>query len=362
MASRLITLVLLASVLVLGCGKDEPLPAAKLRPVRYQPAYAAGADRIRSFAGTAQAGQEQQLSFKVGGTVAELAVKVGDRVAKNALVARLDTRDLELQVQEAEAALRSQEATERNAQANLERTERLYESDNVSISDLETARTQHITAQAAARSSASALQIARRQLDYGVLRAPAAGFVAQVQVEQNENVTAGQAVVVVNAGDRPEVLVAMPEVLIAQVHRGDGVSVTFDAITERTFAAEITEVGVSTGSASTYPVTVTLAQRDPDIRAGMAAEVLFTFEAQTDTEAILVPTSSVGEDVAGRFVFVLIDLADGEATARRTDVQVGEITSAGMEIMQGLVDGDLVVTAGVHKLTDGVRVLAGGER
>jgi len=156
--------------------------------------------------------------------------------------------------------------------------------------------------------------------------------------------------------------VAVPEVLIAAIREGDEVEVTFDAVPGRTFAARVTEVSVSaTGLATTFPVTVQLNRAEPDCRAGMAAEVGFQ-SAGNGRPVIVVPSVAVGEDRQGRFVFVVEPAADGLGVARRRGVVVGEMPGEGLEILEGLVDGDRVVTAGVTRIVDGqtVRLLGAG--
>jgi len=325
---------------------------------------------VRSFTGVAQARQEAELSFKVGGTVQRVAVEVGDEVASEDVIAELDPRDYRLQAEETEASLRSQEAQRRNAQVTYDRTEQLYENNNASLSDLDAARAALETTTATVRQMKTALEMARTQLGYTVLRAPAAGCIAEVDLEVDENVQAGHRVVRLTVGSELEVMVSMPEVLIVQVRQGDVVSVQFDAQPDQTFAALVTEVGVTAaGAASTYPVTVRLTDQNDNLRAGMAAEVAFTFGSQDGHERILVSPSAVGEDSHGRFVFVVTEVTgvgDQQGVASRRPVDVGELTGEGLEITSGLVDGDLLVTAGVHKLVDGTRVKllseAGGGR
>ena len=64
------------------------------------------------------------------------------------------------------------------------------------------------------------------------------------------------------------------------------------------------------------------------------------------------------EDRFGRFVYVVEPTADekGLGLIHRKSVTVGELTSEGLEIFQGLSDGDLVVTAGVSRIQDGLKV------
>ena len=90
----------LAIVTLIACEEETPPPEPVIRPVRYVQVYSTGGARVRTFSGTAHAGVESKLSFKVGGTVLRVGVKVGDRVRAGQLIGELDTRDYELQVQE----------------------------------------------------------------------------------------------------------------------------------------------------------------------------------------------------------------------------------------------------------------------
>ena len=143
---------------------------------------------------------------------------------------------------------------------------------------------------------------------------------------------------------------------IALVEVGQPVSATFDALPGQAFPSKVIEVGVAvTGAASTFQVTVQLDGSDPGIRSGMAAEVTFRVQEGVPGDTIIVPGVAVGEDDAGRFVYVVEPGADGIATVRRRDVEVGRLTE-GIEIVSGLSPGEVVVTAGVRRLSDGLKV------
>jgi RND family efflux transporter MFP subunit len=320
--------------------------------------FSTGTDRVRSFSGTARAGRESRLSFRVPGTVEVLDVGVGDRLRAGDVLARLDPRDYQLQVEDARAALARSKAEERNTDANYARIRDLYENNNASLNDLDAARARFESATAAVESSEKKLEQAELQLSYTELRAPTDGAISEVPVEVDENVQPGQTVAVLTSGARPEVEVAMPELFIARIREGQPVAVTFDALGERSFEAKVTEVGVSaTGLATTFPVTVRLDRDENEILPGMAAEVHFRFEAQGDSELMVVPAFAVGEDRAGRFVYVLEPLDDGTARAVRRDVTVGGLTSdGGLEILHGLQDGERVIVAGVSRIVDGQKV------
>jgi len=357
MRSGLCLALLIALGGAYGCGNNAEPPEEIIRPVRYQAVYMTGGARVRTFSGVAKAGTESQLSFKVAGNVTRVAVNVGDRVQQGDLVATLDDSDYRLQVQESEASLAQARATEKNARSSYERIQALWENAGASKQDLDAALAAYESAEAQVQSIQKRLELARLQVDYTRLTAPFGGAVAAVQVEVNENVSTGQKVALLTSGDQPEVQVTVPGVLIAQIETGSQAQVGLGAVKNETFTATVTEVGVtSTGFATTYPVTVRLDTYDPRIRPGMAAEVSFRFENRGEAEHLVVPPVAVGEDHHGRFVFVLEITADGLGVARRRAVSVGDLTSEGLEIVEGLQEGELVVTAGISRISDGQQV------
>ena len=354
-----------AALLAAAC--EEPPPAAEstVRPVRYVSVRATGAQRTRTFSGVARAGTESVLSFRVPGTIARLRVDVGDQVRAGASIAELDPVDYELQVREAEASLRQAEARAGNADADLRRVRSLYENDNAARTDLDAATAAAESAAAQVESVEQRLDLVRRQVGYTRLTAPSAGAIADVLAEANENVSPGQPVVVLASGSAPEVSFAVPEALIRQIRRGMPVTVGFDAIPDARFDGVVTEVGVTTTAVgTTFPVTVRLGPDASDIRSGMAAVVDIVLGDEDAPDRFVLPAHAVGEDRAGRFVFVAEPAADGPAVVRRQPVTVGAFATGGLEVLDGLAEGDRVVVAGVNRLQDGdqVRLDAAGAR
>lgn len=346
-------------VLVAACSAPPPFEEV-LRPVRSEIVTFSDAGRARTFSGTAHAGQEIDLSFRVGGRVERLPLEVGDAVRTGQLLGQLETTDHEIAVRQAEASLDKAAAESRRADADLERVRGLYESDSAAQGDLDQALAKAQSARAQVVSASQSLARAQRQLDYTSLRSPVDGLVAAVYVEVNENVQAGRVVVRLTSGSQAQVEVAIPEVLISRIREGDPVGVSFDALPGRRFDALVTEVGVAaTGAATTFPVTVRLSQATEDVRSGMAADVTFRFEEVGNRKKILLPAHAIGEDRQGAYVFVLEPTDEaGVGVVRRTAVEIGkELTPDGrIEIRTGVSEGQRVVTAGVRRLVDGQRV------
>jgi RND family efflux transporter MFP subunit len=350
----------LTLALLVGPGCREPSPTEEiLRPVRTEEVVRSSDTRIRTFAGTSRAGQETELSFRVSGRVESLDVRIGQQVARGQRIAALETTDFELQVQEDEANLAQARANLRNAEQNLDRIRRLWETGNTSKNELDAAEAGFQSARARVDASAKTLESSRRKLGYTTLSAPVDGAIADVLVEVNENVIQGQTVVLLTSGSRPEVEVAMPGVLISEVEPGAPVIVSFDSFPGQSFQATVTEVGVAaTGAATTFPVRVRLTRENDRVRSGMSAEVAFEFDTAGPAGSIVLPSVAVGEDRDGRFVFVLEPSGEpGVGIVHRRPVRVDPaMTAEGFLVLSGVEVGDSVVTAGVRRLRDGQRV------
>ena len=352
--SGLIPLSLL--VALTGC-EQAPVAEELVRPVRYTRVVAAGGIETRTYSGSTQAELETDLSFKVGGTLISRLVDVGDVLGSGMLVAELDATDYAVRLEEAEARLASAEAELRNADVSYDRTRRSYETRNASLSELDAARANAESAQAQLRAAAQQLEAARLQLSYTRLTAPLECTVAQTFAEQNQNVTVGQSILRVNCGQCGEVVVSVPEIDIGRIVEGMAVTVTIDALPDEVIVGVVREVSVATGgTGTTYPVTIALQERCGSIRSGMAADVVFRLQSISPEGALVVPFVSVGEDRNGRFVFVLERGEDSNYFARRRGVIVGDPTQEGITIASGLTEGELIVTAGVRRLTDGQEV------
>lgn len=336
-----------------ACQNEDPLIPDVLRPVRSEVVFFSNAEQIRTFSGVSKAGLEASLSFKVSGTVKRLLVQVGDKVKKTQRLAEIDPKDFRLEVQRAEASLASTQAAARNARSEYARVRALYENRNASRNDLDQARATAESSKAQVQSEQKSLELARRQLTYTRLHAPANCSVASVPGEENENVQAGQTIMEVVCGSHLEVEVSVPEIFIAKIIPQMLVTVAFDAIPNTRFPAAVTKVSVSAGkNSTTFPVTVQLQTPVAGFRSGLASDVQFTFKGKGGEPRILVPSVAVGEDQEGSFVFLLEEQEDGTGIVRRQPVQIGELTPEGLEIVDGLRNGTHIVTGGVRRLHD----------
>ena len=215
---------LAAMSLWVSCG-DEAQVAEPIRPVKYAEVRPASAVQSQRFAGTAKAGIEAKLSFRTGGLIESIGVKVGDQVEAGQRIAALDSRDAILAHQRAKAALENARVQKANAQSMLIRVRQLYQANNVSLAEYEQAKNGFASATSSYESAQKSLDLQERQLGYNEIYAPVAGIVTAVHNEVNEVIQAGAPLVELSAGEDIEMEVGVPEGYIAEIQTGEPVSV-----------------------------------------------------------------------------------------------------------------------------------------
>ncbi len=343
-----------------ACDRSGPEPVVELRPVRSMVVAASGAESVYSFSGSTQAELDSTLSFRVAGNITENLVDVGQEVDAGQLLSRIDPKDYQVQQQEAMAGLARANAELRNAEASYERTRGLYENRNASKADLDAARAASESAGAQVRAANQHLEATQLQLSYTRLLAPEVCSIAEIFSIENENVSPGQPVLRLTCGSCAEAAVSVSETLIGNISNGMDAEIVIAALGNQVFAGVVKEVGVApSGASSAFPVTVSFVENCEQVRTGMAVEVRITVTTAIPDTKILVPLVAVGEDREGHYIFLLVEAGDHFVATRRT-VQTGDFNRSGMEIIDGLVVGERIATAGVRRLVDGqqVRLLA----
>ncbi|THB72360.1 MAG: efflux RND transporter periplasmic adaptor subunit [Gammaproteobacteria bacterium] len=351
----ILCLALLFALTACTSDENQAPTEAPVRAVMYEVARAYKESGARLFSGVARSATEARISFKVPGTLTKFPVKVGDSLEKGQLIAAIDSKDFQLKVNEAKAGFRTAESKLRAAKSNYSRVQRLYEHRNASKSDLDTARTAFEEANAGVSAVSQQLTLAKRQLSYTKIYSPNKCRVAATLAQNSENISAGQPLVLLNCGDDIEVEIAVPEQYITAISETSNASVTFTSILDSDFSGTITEIGVaSTGRLTTFPVIVRV-ENNGQILSGMAATVSIQFGEDLVIPAIYISPNIVQEDQHGRFVYV-VRPDNGIYKVNRRTVITGQIDSRGISITSGLKEGEMVVSAGIRHMRDGLNV------
>ena len=352
--------VLLVSALAAACGDKAAAPSEPPpRPVIVS--RVANADVIagRALPGQARSAHEATISFRVGGRILERRVKAGDKVAEGDVLAALDPAPYKSEVDSVSSELQRAQAAYRNAASQLERDRQLFSRDIIARARLENSESGAQQALAAVRSLEATLERRKLDAEYTVLLAPFSGVVSAVFAEVFEEVKPQQSVLRIIDPDKIEIVVNVPESMIALVPYAIDVKVTFDAFPDVEIPAEISEIGKEPSETTrTYPVKCLLTT-PPGVRIvpGMAARVRARPGPQIADrfKGVIVPLNAAfsADDATGSFLWIV---NESTKTVTRRKVELGEPVVGGVTVKDGLAPGEIVVVAGVHSLKEGQTV------
>lgn len=338
----------LVSLLAVSCSKESAAAPEPVRPVRAVKVGNVSDFQNRSFPGTARAKEEVDIGFEVAGRLIERDVKVGDRVEKGQVLARLDPRDFENEVEAGKARVKRSEAYH-------ERIARAAATNAVSQQELTDAIAQLEMSQAQ-------LKIREKALSDSRIVAPFAGTVAVTYVENFWNVRAKQAVIRLLDTSRIKVDLNLPENYISLIPFVKTTRCTFEAFPDHVVVGEVYEVGTQASETTrTYLVTIIMDQPEgfvvlPGMSCDVTADETELPEGAQVEGYYLPPTALISREGQESIVWV-IDEATGVVSAR--DVENLGMGAFGI-LVGGLEKDTWVATAGGHYLKEGqkVRILA----
>jgi RND family efflux transporter MFP subunit len=395
-------------LLLAGCSQPPATPEP-IRPVRTMVVVAGEEPHVRTFPGKVEASRRAELAFQVAGLLVSLPVQEGQKVAKGEVIAQLRQdefqarlKTLQSQLDQARVTLRAQQAGERpeerlrrealvraaeaklaNARIELDRYTRLWEARAGSKGSLDQARTDYGVAvedhkaavqifekgmigreediearEAEVRALEARVVEANIQLADSTLRAPFDGVIARRFVEEKQNIMAKAPVVRFQNVDEIEVVVDVPETVMADIRLADIMQLVaeFSGAPGLQFPAQIREVAqVADPVTQTFKVRATV-KAPPDVRIlpGMTATATVTYRrASILGNRLLVPISAVSQRPAGEQVAWVLGVDD---TVAPRPVKLGVATGERIEVLEGLQPGDRVVVAGVRFLREGMKV------
>lgn len=359
----LATLTLVCLLLFGGaCSKEQAEEKKIIRPVRAMQVTDLTQFRLRQFPGIAKATQEIDLSFRVAGRLIARPVNIGDVVKTGDLVARIDPRDYEIELENIKGQLDKARANAKRAQSEFDREMRIFNQDPGATSQLAVERkeAQRDQARAEVKSLEAAVAAAEDRLSYTYLKAPFDGTVVNTYVENFDDVLAKQAIVRILDNSSIEMIINIPEGLISLAPEAKNIEVVFDAFPDRVIPAEIKEIGTEASTTTrTYPVTLIMDQpEDIKILPGMAGKA--SGEPPTDDTSKIpigkpVPLTAILslEDINKTYVWVINQQT---STVSKREVKTGNLTDTGIMITEGLDSGEWIAIAGVHYLRDGMEV------
>ncbi|MEB0106075.1 efflux RND transporter periplasmic adaptor subunit [Pseudomonas sp. MH9.3] len=335
--------------LLSGCSEENAEPKQHSR-VFVQTVAPADFAAAVTLTGDIQARVQTDLSFRVGGKIIQRMVDVGDRVTAKQVLARLDPKDLQTNVDSAQAQVVAEQARVKQTAAAFVRQEKLLPKGY-------TSRSEYDSAQAALRSSQSALAAAqaqlanaREQLSYTALIADAPGVITARQAEVGQVVQATMPIFSLATDGERDAVFNVYESLLGQPAPQTPITVSLldnPSIQAVGKVREVTPaVAANTG---TVQVKIALQSLPKGMQLGSVVSATAKGKAAPSVE---LPWSALTKDINDPAVW----LVDGDGKAQLHKVSVARYLTGKVIIGDGLKGGEKVVVAGGQLLHPGMLV------
>jgi len=329
--------------------KVDPPPAAQAKKVEVLVLEAKPFQSRIKATGTALAAQESYLSAPISGTVAQILVKVGDRVKKGQILLRFDPTGFRLAGEQAQAGIDAARTQVDSLKLELDRTAQLTRSDAVSTATLDRVKAQYDVARAQLEGAQVALKQTNKALNDTEIRAPYNGVIVDILKDIGEFAPSMPPTNLIRIVDDSylEVQAFLPEENLEFAKTGSVATVSVESIDLATTGRVIFVSDRIDPDTQTFEVRIHIDNQDRRIKAGSFCRI--TMDKRSLPDAILIPARAVRRDTSGApFVFV-----EREGKARTIPVKLGESDGAQILLIGGLAAGDKLITSGLDDLADG---------
>jgi RND family efflux transporter MFP subunit len=281
----------------------------------------------------------QQLNFAAenSGRVVRVLVDEGSYVRKGQTLAIIKADALNIDLESAQDVLQ-------NAQRDLQRYENAFQTGGVTQQQLDQARLQVENARARVSS-------ARLRVSDANIRSSINGIVNKRYIEPGAVVAPGTQLFELVDVSRLKLNVTVNESQVANLKLGDKVAVKASVFPDKNYGGTVSFIAPKADNSLNFPIEISIASNPGgQLKAGMYGTALFAFEKAAPV--IVVPRSAFVGSVASNQVFVV----ESGNTARLRNVVAGRVLGENVEVLQGLAEGESVITSGQINLSDGVKV------
>lgn len=288
-----------------------------------------------AYSGTIEESETLPLSFSVLGTVLSVKVSEGDFVKKGQLLAVLNEENFK-NAYEISLAARVQ------AEDAYNRLKPMYE--NGTLPEIK-----FIEVETRLQQAKAGTEIAKKNLNDCKLFAPVDGIVGRCTIDPGMNVMPGIATIELVQIEKVFAKVSISENEIASIKRGASAYIKIGALGDKEFKGTIEEIGVVADPlAHTYKTKIGISNKEGIIKPGMICSV--NVESQGSVNGVVVPNRAVQVNEKGQSFVYSVNTSKNSIS--RKYVVTGKLMKNGIEIKNGLEEGELVVVSGQQKLDE----------
>lgn len=285
---------------------------------------------------TLEAVDEAMVVSKVRGIVQKVLVEEGDDVRAGQIIAKIEDDQYRIEAERAKATLD-------RLYNDYQRNKELFDKQLISVEVYDNARFEY-------ESQKSAYELAQLNFEYTSIKSPITGVVAERLIKEGNMIGTDQEVYRVVDFDPIQAILYVPEHERFKINKGQRAELIADAIPGKVFAGKVERISPTIDPATgTFKVTVYMDSNQDALRPGMFGRVKIVYDTRMNTK--MIPKAAVMAEDETQSVFVIKD-----SLAFRKTIRTGYVNGVNIEVVDGLDDGEIVVTTGQGSLSDSTRV------
>lgn len=339
------------AMLLSGCKTEQPTTTAPVvHPVMVTVVKSQATEQARRLSASIAARDETNIAFRASGRVTTRLVEIGQVVQAGEPLAIIDAKDYELAVAAANDQLRAAQVDAKQQRADAERLARLMKDGSVGSADHDRQKARADAAQALQEQARRQLDLAKNRVQYTTLVAPFSGVVTAVRVEAGQVVAEGQPVLSMARTDALDVVADIPEQLVSELS-GWQAQVSLWNDPSKRYPIRLRELS-PIANPQTRTFTARFSGAPASWKLGMTAQLWLQSGQATGSAAVLPATALIQRQNNQPFVWKV-------AGSKVTAIPVTIVRYQQEQVLlQGLQDGDQIVSAGAQKLDANMAVRA----
>ncbi len=285
---------------------------------------------------TLEAEQEATVVSKVRGIIEELYVEEGDMVQAGQVIAEIEDDQYQIEVDRAKATLD-------RLYNDFQRNKELFERDLIAAETFQNSQFEY-------ESQKATYDLAKLNLEYTSVRSPISGVISERFVKEGNMIGTDQQMYRVTDFTPLQAILHIPEHEMAKIRKDQRAELRVDALPNQTFVGHVERISpVVDSQTGTFKVTVYVDETKDMLRPGMFGRVKIVYDTRQNTR--MIPKAAVISEDLAQSVYVVKD-----SLAFKKEIQTGYTNGTNIEVIDGLEDGEMVVTIGQGSLQDSSKV------
>tara|TARA_R110002126_G_C10449140_1_gene499504 strand:+ start:261 stop:1307 length:1047 start_codon:yes stop_codon:yes gene_type:complete len=285
---------------------------------------------------TLEAEQEALIVAKVRGIINEVLVEEGDFVKAGQVIAKIEDDQYRIEAERAKSNMD-------RLYNDFKRSKELYDKQVISVEEYQNKQFEY-------EAQKSAYELAKLNHENTSIKSPISGVISERLIRKGNMIGTDQNVYRVTDFDPLQAILYVPEHEMAKINKNQPAEIKVDALPGKSFKAHVERISPIVDPATgTFKVTVIIDEKSDKLKPGMFGRVKIVYDTRLSTK--MIPKAAVMSEDETQTVFIVRD-----SLAYKKIIKTGYVNGRNIEVLEGLEDGEVVVTTGQGSLKDSAKV------